>query len=300
MVCPLDPSPCMALTPSGPAITGRCPTAKTPSPFVFRDPTPATGLVGRFINLAPQQLQTGCVPQTPPRFAPMDPWASEISAEFRAAERPNMQCPLSTPRQPPAVDWWLEFADAELRSPLPTRLLFHSPPRDPTPRLGTAARGGRSPVGPDMEVANGVVHGSLRARQSPGPGATADVTQEAEPPPSRGNGPPTAETVTEFISGLVLPIEQPLLQEPPRLRRSMVEVDSSWWVRRSERLAAKSAYRDPQPERQARRVMLNRWEGRRDDARLEIADPVIAQRFKAAFSSDAPASRREAMRELFP
>jgi hypothetical protein len=46
--------------------------------------------------------------------------------------------------------------------------------------------------------------------------------------------------------------------------------------------------------------MLNRWEGRRDDARLEIADPVIAQRFKAAFSSDAPASRREAMRELFP
>jgi hypothetical protein len=36
--------------------------------------------------------------------------------------------------------------------------------------------------------------------------------------------------------------------------------------RRSDRLAAKSAFRDPNPEEQEKRVLVNKWERRPDDA----------------------------------
>jgi len=56
-----------------------------------------------------------------------------------------------------------------------------------------------------------------------------------------------------FIAGLKVP----LIQSPPRLRVSRVR-DENLVARRSDRLAAKSVFRDPKPENQAKRVMLGR------------------------------------------
>jgi hypothetical protein len=56
-------------------------------------------------------------------------------------------------------------------------------------------------------------------------------------------------TVQEFIAGLKLPLEQTLIQSPPRLRVSCVPVDLV--TRRSDMLAVKSVYCDPNPEKQA-------------------------------------------------
>jgi hypothetical protein len=50
-------------------------------------------------------------------------------------------------------------------------------------------------------------------------------------------------TIQEFITGLKLPLEQPLIQSSPCFCASRVPVDLV--PRRSDRLAAKSVYRDP-------------------------------------------------------
>jgi len=95
---------------------------------------------------------------------------------------------------------------------------------------------------------------------------------------------------------MLLPLEEAVLQERPRLRRSKVLQDE-WQSRRSERLAAKSALRDPHPEKQAQRVLLGKWEGRSDPA---TPDPSIALRFQETFHDAISSERREDMRRLFP
>jgi hypothetical protein len=49
--------------------------------------------------------------------------------------------------------------------------------------------------------------------------------------------------VEDFIAGLKLPLETPLISSPPRLRVSRMR-DDNWVSRRSVRLAAMSAFRD--------------------------------------------------------
>lgn len=71
-------------------------------------------------------------------------------------------------------------------------------------------------------------------------------------------------------------------------------------LRRSDRLVAKSAFRDPQPEKQAKRVLLNKWNRQPDHARMTAPDATIATRFHAVFASPLSSSKRAAMRELFP
>lgn len=56
------------------------------------------------------------------------------------------------------------------------------------------------------------------------------------------------QQVISFADSLRLPLEEPLLRTAPRVRVSK-DVDDWWVPRRSDRLAAKSAFRDPQPEK---------------------------------------------------
>ena len=59
---------------------------------------------------------------------------------------------------------------------------------------------------------------------------------------------PTAASVTAFVDSLRLPVLEPIIQDTPRAyvpRRR----DDDWLPRRSTRLAAKHAFRDPNPER---------------------------------------------------
>jgi hypothetical protein len=71
--------------------------------------------------------------------------------------------------------------------------------------------------------------------------------------------------------------------------------------RRSDRLAAKSAFRDPNPEKQAKRVLVNKWERRPDDAPIDTTDDRIAALFHETFKEPVDSSTRKALREMmFP
>jgi hypothetical protein len=100
-----------------------------------------------------------------------------------------------------------------------------------------------------------------------------------------------------FINAVMLPLEGGLLQAPPRPRARRRE-PVCVVPRRSDRLAAKAVFRDPNPEKQAKRVLVNKWENRPDDAVTVTPDDGIAVKFHAAFG-DPSTVHREAMRELF-
>jgi hypothetical protein len=108
------------------------------------------------------------------------------------------------------------------------------------------------------------------------------------------DSPPSVE---DFIAGLKLP----LIQLPPRLRVSRMRVENQV-PRRSNRLAAKSVYRDPNPEKQAKRVLLSKWQPSASAPRSAPTTPdvTIATRFHETFREPLSSSKREAMQELFP
>jgi hypothetical protein len=67
------------------------------------------------------------------------------------------------------------------------------------------------------------------------------------------------------------------------------------------RLAAKASFRDPNPEKQAKRVLVKKWEHRPDDAPIDAPDDRIAGLFHETFKEPVDSPTREAMRELmFP
>jgi hypothetical protein len=109
--------------------------------------------------------------------------------------------------------------------------------------------------GDDAAVgATGHAHDAQPQQPSVGASDVAHVGQPDQPT----NGGPSPPSVVDFIASLTLPLEVPLIQSPPRLRVSRVR-DEDLVLRRSERLAAKSVFRDPNPEKQAKRVLLRKW-----------------------------------------
>jgi hypothetical protein len=108
-------------------------------------------------------------------------------------------------------------------------------------------------------------------------------------------------SVEDFIAGLMLPLETPLIQLLPRLRVSHVRVENLV-PHRSDRLAAKSVYRDLNLEKQAKRVLLSKWQPSASTpwSAQATSDATIATRFHEMFQEPLSASKREAMQELFP
>ena len=92
-----------------------------------------------------------------------------------------------------------------------------------------------------------------------------------------------------------------MIQLPPRLCVSRVQVENLV-PHLSDRLAAKSVYHDPNLEKQAKRVMLSKWQPSASAPRSAPATPdaTIATRFHETFQEPLSSSKREAMRELFP
>jgi hypothetical protein len=72
--------------------------------------------------------------------------------------------------------------------------------------------------------------------------------------------------------------------------------------RRSDRFAAKSVYHDLKPEKQAKRVMLSKWQQSASAPRpMPVTlDATIATRIHETFQEPLSSSKRAAMRELFP
>jgi len=123
-----------------------------------------------------------------------------------------------------------------------------------------------------------------------------------DPPPSVADSPIVQPTsVEDFIVGLKLPLEKPLIQSPSRLRVSRVRIENLM-PHRSDRLAAKSVYRDPNLEKQVKRVMLSKWQPSASAPRSAPVSPdaTTATRFHETFQEPLPSSKRAAMQELFP
>ena len=83
----------------------------------------------------------------------------------------------------------------------------------------------------------------------------------------------------------------------PRGRHNDPLEDEAWLPRRSSRLAAKSAFRDPNPERQAKTIMISRWTGK---AASHVADQDVDDEFRAVFKATSLSARKEAMAAMFP
>jgi hypothetical protein len=98
-----------------------------------------------------------------------------------------------------------------------------------------------------------------------------------------------------FINSLRLPLQESLLHTPPRAAR---QEPASLVSRRSVRLAAKAPFRDPNPEKQAKRVFVNKWERRPDHAPIDAPDGRIVVLFHEAFKEPIDSPTREALREL--
>jgi hypothetical protein len=133
--------------------------------------------------------------------------------------------------------------------------------------------------------------------EAPGVDSEDAAEQPAAPAPIAAS--PTTTLVAAFINSMRLPLQEPLIKTPPRARTTRA-VDDDWIPRHSDRLATKSAFRDPQPEKQARRVMLNKWTERPEDVVTNTPDATISTKFHETFADPLSSSKREAMRVIFP
>jgi hypothetical protein len=98
-------------------------------------------------------------------------------------------------------------------------------------------------------------------------------------------------SVMGFIDSLKLPLQEPLIKTAPRPRQAH-RIDDSVVPRHSDRLAAKSVFRDPQPEKQAKRVMMNKWRRRPEHAvsctRTLRSRPSFTTRLRSRCLSSSP------------
>jgi hypothetical protein len=111
---------------------------------------------------------------------------------------------------------------------------------------------------------------------------------------------PDADPRALFIASLQLPIPESLVHMPLRSRTSCKE-PASLVPCRSERLAPKYVFHDPNPEKQAKRVLVNKWECRPDESPIVASDGKIAELFHETFKAPVDSPTREALHELlFP
>jgi hypothetical protein len=102
-----------------------------------------------------------------------------------------------------------------------------------------------------------------------------------------------------FVETLKLPVHDGLLHMPPPTRRRRARREPPNIVpRRSTRLAGKSPFRDPNPEKQAKRVLVNKWENKPSGAGSATPDNTVAEKFHSHFTEPVPDYKWEAMREL--
>ena len=106
-----------------------------------------------------------------------------------------------------------------------------------------------------------------------------------------------AASLQSYIASLRLPLIGGTADRfPPRRHVSCLD-DSKFVPRRSDRLAAKSIHRDPNPEKQAKRVLLYKWTRMPPNGSQASA---IAAKFYETFVEPLSASKQAAMREMFP
>ena len=109
-----------------------------------------------------------------------------------------------------------------------------------------------------------------------------------------------ADVVKDFIDSFRRPLQQPLVASPPRLRvtrKINYDVDDDFVPKCSAQLAAKSKFREPKPEAQARKVMMKRIGL---ETPTEVPDEASFEEFQQAFALLISPMTRKAMDALFP
>ncbi|KAK8458054.1 hypothetical protein SEVIR_3G293402v4 [Setaria viridis] len=218
--------------------------------------------------------------------------ATPATASLQA--RPALSEPLSPPRMTR-----LCFAADEASGEVGGDAAAVGSPLAATPAVeALGAIGGDAAADAEAPGVDGVVVAVVASDNDVGAPLLASPVADPPTAPAPVAAAPTAASVAAFIDSMRLPLQEPLIKSPPRTRTSRV-VDDDWIPRRSVRLAAKSAFRDPNHEKQARRVLMNKWAGRPEGAVTNTPDDMIATKFHEAFANAHPSSRREAMREFF-
>lgn len=94
----------------------------TSSQYVFRDlGSPGVGVVGRFLNIAPQLLHGGRSVQTPPLVPREDWWAKCIDSELVVHVAAQQE--VDSAEAPTIANWWADLIQTELLGPRsPTNL----------------------------------------------------------------------------------------------------------------------------------------------------------------------------------
>lgn len=154
---------------------------------------------------------------------------------------------------------------------------------------------------PEVPVTSGDMSSRV-APASPAPAPTGDTSAvalatPAPAPPVVGPSTSAEEAGALFIDSLLLPLQEDLVPMAP-LWRAARPVPASLIPHRSDRLAAKAVFHDPNPEKQAKHVLVNKWEHRPDDAVTDIPDGTVAVKFHETFAEPLSLDTREAMREL--
>lgn len=105
-------------------------------------------------------------------------------------------------------------------------------------------------------------------------------------------------TVAAFIDSVMVPLPEPLVRSPPKLRVTRARnVDDSFVPKRSARLAAKSQFRANKPDAQARKIMMKKLGV---PVETEQPDQASFEEFQETFRSPLSSCQRAGMRELFP
>jgi hypothetical protein len=109
-----------------------------------------------------------------------------------------------------------------------------------------------------------------------------------------------ADVVKDFIDSFRRPLQQPLITSPPRLRvtrKINYDVDDDFVPKCSARLVAKSKFREPKLEAQARKVMMKKLGL---ETPTEVPDQASFEEFQQAFTLPLSPMTRKAMDALFP
>jgi hypothetical protein len=104
--------------------------------------------------------------------------------------------------------------------------------------------------------------------------------------------------MVSFIDAFELPLKQPLIASPPRLRvtkEPKVVDDGDFVPKRSARLAAKSKFRASKPDAQARKVLIKKL-----GLEVETEKPDETSYEEQIVAATPLHIRREAMEALFP
>lgn len=185
-----------------------------------------------------------------------------------------------SPRLPNRRDWWSEeCADIELLGVAPQS---HAP----LPAVATVVVDSTEPGA---------------GRDAPPPASSDDENTQPLTNAVETAAPAAADGAADFLDSLILPLLDPIITSTPSAhaprRRRRVDADADWTPRRSSRLAAKSVYRDPEPERQAKKIMLGKW---KDVPTNAVPDLALDEEFQKAFAAASLSARKQAMAVMFP